>query len=215
MKRRSIETSILKDSTAFASVRTRTPSARRFMDGRNCPISGTVTLRPEKRRPKARESLRNSVSLGNLDTIEEWPESEINLRQLPLKNRATSTLDSRMRRKKSLSRTISRVSKSILTYSRTAVSHNPPTQVQCLPKLKFNPKLKSSAEIKQLKSSMRRVIKKITTATKAQSAAEQSASSPKKTPILAQREIIVENGITIWEEEMTADDSFDYSCYRN
>ena len=191
MKRRSIETSVVKESTVPYFVRTR-PNL----------VSGTVTLRPIKRRPKTRESLRNSVSLGNLDTIEEWPETNI---------RATN-LNS-LRRKKSLSKTISKVSKSLLTYSRTAVNGNlkQPTQVQCLPKIKFNPKLKSG--VSTVRGSMRRAIKKISRTTSTKMTEE---NSPKKTPILAQREIIVDNGITIWEEEMTnADDSFDYSYCRN
>ena len=191
MKRRSIETSVVKESTVPYFVRTR-PNL----------VSGTVTLRPIKRRPKTRESLRNSVSLGNLDTIEEWPETNI---------RATNI--NSLRRKKSLSKTISKVSKSLLTYSRTAVNGNlkQPTQVQCLPKIKFNPKLKSG--VSTVRGSMRWAIKKISRTTVTKMTEE---NSPKKTPILAQREIIVDNGITIWEEEMTnADDSFDYSYCRN
>ena len=192
MKRRSIETSVVKESTVPYFVRTR-PVA-----------SGTVTLRPIKRRPKTRESLRNSVSLGNLDTIEEWPEPANQIRATNLNS---------LRRKKSLSKTISKVSKSLLTYSRTAVNGNlkQPTQVQCLPKIKFNPKLKSG--VSTVRGSMRRAIKKISRTTGPRMTEE---NSPKKTPILAQREIIVDNGITIWEEEMTnADDSFDYSYCRN
>ena len=191
MKRRSIETSVVKESTVPYFVRTR-PNL----------VSGTVTLRPIKRRPKTRESPRNSVSLGNLDTIEEWPETNIR----------TNNINS-LRRKKSLSKTISKVSKSLLTYSRTAVNGNlkQPTQVQCLPKIKFNPKLKSG--VSTVRGSMRRAIKKISRTTGTKITGE---NSPKKTPILAQREIIVDNGITIWEEEMTnADDSFDYSYCRN
>ena len=189
MKRRSIETSVLKEPTP----------APYFVRTRPGMVSGTVTLRPIKRRPKTRESLRNSVSLGNLDTIEEWPEPTlVSNARAP----TTGTLNS-LRRKKSLSKTISKVSKSLLTYSRTAVAGNqlkPPTQVQCLPKIKFNPKIKSGV------SSMRRAIKKISMDRK-----RTDENSPKKTPILAQREIIVDNGITIWEEEMTnAEDSFDF-----
>ena len=193
MKRRSIETSVPKESTVPYFVRTR-PNM----------VSGTVTLRPIKRRPKTRESLRNSVSLGNLDTIEEWPEPANQIRAINLNS---------LRRKKSLSKTISKVSKSLLTYSRTAVNGNlkQPTQVQCLPKIKFNPKLKSG--VSTVRGSMRRAIKKISRTTGPKMTEE---NSPKKTPILAQREIIVDNGITIWEEEMTnADDSFDYSYCRN
>ena len=193
MKRRSIETSVPKESTVPYFVRTR-PNM----------VSGTVTLRPIKRRPKTRESLRNSVSLGNLDTIEEWPEPANQIRATNLNS---------LRRKKSLSKTISKVSKSLLTYSRTAVNGNlkQPTQVQCLPKIKFNPKLKSG--VSTVRGSMRRAIKKISRTTGPKMTEE---NSPKKTPILAQREIIVDNGITIWEEEMTnADDSFDYSYCRN
>ena len=193
MKRRSIETSVVKESTVPYFVRTR-PNM----------VSGTVTLRPIKRRPKTRESLRNSVSLGNLDTIEEWPEPANQIRAINLNS---------LRRKKSLSKTISKVSKSLLTYSRTAVNGNlkQPTQVQCLPKIKFNPKLKSG--VSTVRGSMRRAIKKISRTTGPKMTEE---NSPKKTPILAQREIIVDNGITIWEEEMTnADDSFDYSYCRN
>ena len=193
MKRRSIETSVVKESTVPYFVRTR-PNM----------VSGTVTLRPIKRRPKTRESLRNSVSLGNLDTIEEWPEPANQIRATNLNS---------LRRKKSLSKTISKVSKSLLTYSRTAVNGNlkQPTQVQCLPKIKFNPKLKSG--VSTVRGSMRRAIKKISRTTGPKMTEE---NSPKKTPILAQREIIVDNGITIWEEEMTnADDSFDYSYCRN
>ena len=193
MKRRSIETSVPRESTVPYFVRTR-PNM----------VSGTVTLRPIKRRPKTRESLRNSVSLGNLDTIEEWPEPANQIRATNLNS---------LRRKKSLSKTISKVSKSLLTYSRTAVNGNlkQPTQVQCLPKIKFNPKLKSG--VSTVRGSMRRAIKKISRTTGPKMTEE---NSPKKTPILAQREIIVDNGITIWEEEMTnADDSFDYSYCRN
>ena len=190
MKRRSIETSVLKEPT----------SAPYFVRTRPGMVSGTVTLRPIKRRPKTRESLRNSVSLGNLDTIEEWPEPTI---VTNARTTTTGTLNS-LRRKKSLSKTISKVSKSLLTYSRTAVAGSnqlkQPTQVQCLPKIKFNPKIKSGV------SSMRRAIKKISMDRK-----RTDENSPKKTPILAQREIIVDNGITIWEEEMTnAEDSFDF-----
>ena len=195
MKRRSIETSVVKESTVPYFVRTR-PNL----------VSGTVTLRPIKRRPKTRESLRNSVSLGNLDTIEEWPEPTL------ATNIRTNNLNS-LRRKKSLSKTISKVSKSLLTYSKTAVNGNlkQPTHVQCLPKIKFNPKLKSG--VSTVRGSMRRAIKRISKTTGTKMTEE---NSPKKTPILAQREIIVDNGITIWEEEMTnADDSFDYSYCRN
>ena len=193
MKRRSLETSVVKDSSVPYFIRTRPHM-----------VSGTVTLRPIKRRPKTRESLRNSVSLGNLDTIEEWPEPT-----LASNTRAPTCNINSLRRKKSLSKTISKVSKSLLTYSRTAVNGNlkQPAQVHCLPKIKFNPKIKSSV------SSMRRAIKKISMTTGTKMTEE---NSPKKTPILAQREIIVDNGITIWEEEMTnAEDSFDFSYYRN
>ena len=109
----------------------------------------TTPTRPN-RKPVARR-IRNSISLGNLDIIEEWPETiKIHVIDLDLDDKP----------KKSF----------------------------------FWRKMKKLKKLRKMLKNRSEGVKTLT--------------EMRKTPILAQKEIIVSRGVTIWEEEISNESGF-------
>ena len=166
----------------------RTASCRRrvrrsFESSENPNLSNQIVQTSSNRTLMSTKSklARKSMSLGNLDTIEEWPENQTAL-------------------KRGLSKKLSKISR-LLSFS-----HRPddlkknqrskPVITRGLEEQSVN-----TRNVQKVKGQLRKIMKKLS----------KPSIDGKKTPILSQKEIIIKRGITIWEEDLNmSTDSADF-----